>query len=290
MKWQEYKTSEVIHFISLGAGRQSSIMYLMALTGEIEPKPEFAVFADTGNEPPHVYMQLDYLMICNDEAPADRKIPIHVVSNGDIYQDTMHALNGINPWNQDGDGERWLGPPVFSEGGGPIRRKCTRHYKIKPKENFIKAEMNKQNKRFVVDWRGHTINEIRRVKPDDRKYYIVRWPLIEKMLNDSNLNEWGRRHGHFEFKWSACEICPYRLRQKNTAIKLAEMPGTWERIRAMDDQIRDLTAFGLDKKHYFNADYLPVDRFVEMAREEQAAPSLFDLFENEDCDSGECGL
>jgi hypothetical protein len=40
--------------ISLGAGVQSSTMALMAADGEL-PKPDCAIFADTGNEPKAVY-------------------------------------------------------------------------------------------------------------------------------------------------------------------------------------------------------------------------------------------
>jgi 3'-phosphoadenosine 5'-phosphosulfate sulfotransferase (PAPS reductase)/FAD synthetase len=46
--------------ISLGAGVQSSTMALMAADGEL-PKPDCAIFADTGNEPKAVYTYLDFL-------------------------------------------------------------------------------------------------------------------------------------------------------------------------------------------------------------------------------------
>ena len=39
------------HFISLGAGVQSSTMALMAAHGELEPMPDGAIFADTQDEP-----------------------------------------------------------------------------------------------------------------------------------------------------------------------------------------------------------------------------------------------
>lgn len=37
--------------LSLGAGVQSSALALMASAGEIGPMPDFAVFADTQDEP-----------------------------------------------------------------------------------------------------------------------------------------------------------------------------------------------------------------------------------------------
>ena len=48
--------------LSLGAGVQSTVLALMAERGEYGlPKPDVAVFADTGWEPPSVYEHLDWL-------------------------------------------------------------------------------------------------------------------------------------------------------------------------------------------------------------------------------------
>ena len=52
---------DVHHIISLGAGVQSTVMYLMAALGRLEPTPEAAVFADTRWEPAHVYQHLSWL-------------------------------------------------------------------------------------------------------------------------------------------------------------------------------------------------------------------------------------
>ena len=46
--------------ISLGAGVQSSVMAIMAAKGEF-PKPDCAIFADTGYEPKKVYAYLEFL-------------------------------------------------------------------------------------------------------------------------------------------------------------------------------------------------------------------------------------
>ena len=40
-----------LRILSLGAGVQSSALYRMAVMGEIGPKPSYAIFADTKNEP-----------------------------------------------------------------------------------------------------------------------------------------------------------------------------------------------------------------------------------------------
>lgn len=272
MEWQKY--SDALQVISLGAGRQSSVMYLMAVAGEIKPMPDVAIFADTGNEPAHVYSQVQYLDQFSDV------IPIEIVDNGNIYDDSQKALNGINPWGKG----RWVGPPIFSDGGGPIRRKCTQQYKIKPKENKIRELLKVQGKQFVIDWRGHTTSEVHRAKPDKRNYYIVRWPLLELRMSDHDVMLWAEKRGHPRFEWSACLICPFRLREHDTAKKIQDRyPASWQLITDMDEQIRDMSQFNLERAHYFNADYLPMTEFVNQDRD-NGQMALFD------CDGGACGL
>jgi hypothetical protein len=48
-----------MRILSLGAGVQSSTMALMAEAGEFGVKPDAAIFADTGWEPPQVYEHLE---------------------------------------------------------------------------------------------------------------------------------------------------------------------------------------------------------------------------------------
>ena len=47
-----FDDEDVHHIISLGAGVQSTALYLMAALGQLEPTPEAAVFADTRWNPP----------------------------------------------------------------------------------------------------------------------------------------------------------------------------------------------------------------------------------------------
>ena len=51
----------MLNVLSLGAGVQSSTLALMAAHGEIEPMPDCAIFADTGDEPKAVYEWLVWL-------------------------------------------------------------------------------------------------------------------------------------------------------------------------------------------------------------------------------------
>lgn len=64
-----------LRLLSLGAGLQSTVLALMACDGTL-PKPDGAIFADTGWEPQRVYDHLDRLGEVLDEAG----IPLHRVS------------------------------------------------------------------------------------------------------------------------------------------------------------------------------------------------------------------
>ena len=81
--------------LSLGAGVQSTVLALMAERGEYDlPKPDVAVFADTGWEPPSVYEHLDWLQ-------EQLSFELVRVNSGNIKD---NILRGTSP-----DGNNYLG-------------------------------------------------------------------------------------------------------------------------------------------------------------------------------------
>ena len=72
-----------LRILSLGAGVQSSALLLKVLHEEIEPV-DYAIFADTGNEPEKVYRWLHYL-----EDLVQNKIEIIRVKNNDNNGDIV---------------------------------------------------------------------------------------------------------------------------------------------------------------------------------------------------------
>lgn len=153
-----------IRVLSLGAGVQSTTLALMSIEGKL-PRPDAAVFADTGWEPRAVYEHLDRLSGELERAG----IPLHRVSQGNLRQDAInpdHRYASIpyfvrNPpfevtepieWDacpvcagSSGDGEcakcdgkqlvpvRWQKrPAALKEREGMGRRQCTSEYKLAP--------------------------------------------------------------------------------------------------------------------------------------------------------------
>ena len=70
------------HYLSLGAGVQSSTLALMYATGELTPMPEAAIFADTQAEPQSVYDWLDWL---ETQLPYE----VHRVSKGNLADQNL---------------------------------------------------------------------------------------------------------------------------------------------------------------------------------------------------------
>jgi 3'-phosphoadenosine 5'-phosphosulfate sulfotransferase (PAPS reductase)/FAD synthetase len=151
--------------ISLGAGVQSSTMALMAANGEL-PKPDCAIFADTGYEPKAVYRYLEFL----------KKVlpyPVYIVKFGNI-RDDMIAARGTTDF---------VVAPFFTQETitgkkGMIMRQCTNQYKIQPIKKKIRELCNVGfNKRFPKDkyveqWIGISKDEIQRMKPARDPYIL----------------------------------------------------------------------------------------------------------------------
>ncbi len=54
-------STKTYHILNLGAGVQSTTLFLMFVNGELDKKLDYAVFADTQEEPESVYKHLDWL-------------------------------------------------------------------------------------------------------------------------------------------------------------------------------------------------------------------------------------
>lgn len=270
--WQ--KADNPIHIGSMGAGQQSSDMYIRAQLGEIQPRPFAFIFADTGNERQRVYKQLWQLSewaISNFDNP----IPILICSNGNIYDDSLQSLEQQKT--------HWAGPNMYnSNSGAPIKKKCTGEYKIKPKETLIRELMKKHGFKSVIDWRGHTIDEVHRIKQDKRLYFNVRWPLAELRLRRGDCANHAEQITGINFTWSACKICPARCADiKSVREMKEESPEEWQEIVFFDNAARQLP--GMKYETYLNRQLVPMGD-MDLSLQSDNMPSIFD------CNDDTCGL
>ncbi len=186
------------HFISLGAGVQSSTMALMAAHGEIGPMPDGAIFADTQDEPKAVYDWLDWL---------EKKLPFPVyrVSAGNLMSEALR----LRLSKKSGNTYLAIGLPVYLDvngGKGMGIRQCTRTFKI----DVIRRKMRElRQKREVVQWIGISFDECHRMKLSRDKWCTNSWPLVDRGMTRNDCLDWMSDLGYPRPPRSACIKCPY---------------------------------------------------------------------------------
>ena len=232
----------MLRILSLGAGVQSSAVFLMACRGYWDHPLDAAIFSDTGWEPASVYRWLDDVL----QPEADRAgIPIYRVSNGNIKDDALEVqVGGKRQANR-----RWASMPYYTVDrdngkGGIIRRQCTEEYKIMPVVRKVRellglAKGQKAPKGIQVEqWFGISVDECQRMK-DSRLHYIKHhYPLIfhEPPMDRADCKHWMKANGFDNAPRSACIACPYHSDAEWRRIK--ENPEEWKEAVEFDNKIR----------------------------------------------------
>ena len=193
--------------LSLGAGVQSTVLALMAERGEYGlPRPDLAIFADTGWEPQSVYEHLDWL-------ESQLSFEVVRVSESNIRED---ILKGVNP-----SGRRFLEIPAFlvnPDGSFSIAaRQCTYEYKLKPIHKELRKRLGiPRGQRapkgtYVEMWLGISADEVARRKPSRDEWITNRFPLIEQGFTRAQLLNWfNENYPDRYLPRSSCVGCPYR--------------------------------------------------------------------------------
>lgn len=220
--------SERLKVISLGAGVQSSTLFMMSCLGIIE-KADVAIFADTQGEPPEVYEHLIKLT----EMGKQYGIPVHIVTQGSLEDDTLNYLKG--------NLGRAASIPFFlkteTKGGGRAWRQCTKEYKIGPVRKEARRIMKERGLKKVDMWIGISTDEIQRAKDSDRKYIRHVFPLLELNYSRTDCKNWIDQQGHLVPSKSACYYCPYRKDSEWKRMK-TEDPELFQKAVEFDRSIR----------------------------------------------------
>ena len=256
-----------MRILSLGAGVQSSALALMAYKKYIE-KIDFAVFADTGNEPDNVYEYLDYIKsIVNYD--------IFIVSKGNLYNDTINNIQN----------NKWLDVPFFTlrdKKKGTIRRTCTHKYKINPIRKFVHSKIKEKNLKQADMLIGISMDEIQRMTISNVKYLKNVYPLIEKRLSRYDCVEWLKENKFKLPERSACVICPYH--KKETLITFMKNQKYKNLLLNLDKNLQNNNYDKLDSEMFITNER---KRIKDINFEDTNIKQL-DLFTS-DCE-GMCGL
>lgn len=233
-------------FLHLGAGVQSSTIVEMIVEGDL-PRVDAVIFADTGNEPKHVYKQVAYLKT----RLASVNIPLYEVkkpqSEG-IAKDFMKQAG------------RFATMPLYTRSSltgavGILRRQCTNEYKIIPCDDFILdwmierayANPNSLGARRVL--KGVQVVNIYGISADEKErqgkrgpaWQQAAYPLIDKNMGRMDCEAYLLAKGLRIPLKSSCKICPYH----NDAFwywMSVNTPDEFEEVCCFDDWLRSPAA------------------------------------------------
>ncbi len=232
----------VYRALSLGAGAQSTVLALLLSRSDPRlakfgyPKPDVAIFADTGWEPEYVYRHLDWL-------EGQLAFPLIRVSEGNLKKNLRRGRTA--------SGHRFVDVPLFTvnEDGrkGMLRRQCTNHYKIRPIYRRIrKLAGGERGKPFpksihVEMWLGISLDEALRMKPSRESWIEHRWPLVDLGMSRHDCVEWfSSEYPGRHLPRSACVICPYRSDEQWFELKRCD-PASYEEAVQFDFWLRAST-------------------------------------------------
>jgi len=221
-----------LRILSLGAGRQSTTLYLLAERGIIAPF-DLAIFADTKFESQATYNHLAWLESVG-------KAPILRISQGDIRADIEAGFIREYPKN------RTVSMPFFTNNNGGVarlRRQCTREYKVEPIQKEIRrilgiAPHKAAPLKAVQLAIGFSWDERQRIFPDRYRATVNIFPLIEmKWTVDKCLSWMTENYPGITVPRSSCIGCPYHHNNEWRIIK-SERPAEWSMAIDFDSAIR----------------------------------------------------
>lgn len=265
------------HVLNYGAGVQSTTMLYLAIAGDIKPRPDAVMFADTGDEPQQVYDQVKRAVA--ECARVD--IPFYIVSQDRRLSDAIVAQHEDGSVLAADGGDSYIAIPAFGDRGGMGRRQCTREFKIEPLDKKCRELMGYKPYQRIpagscVKWIGISTDEASRMKDSRTKWVVSRWPLIELRMSRRDCVIWLEEHGHPVPSKSSCIFCPYKSRKHWRDIK--QDPVAWPKVVQIDRQINKIG-------EYLHRSLKPIDEVDFDSLEDKGQ---INMFENE-CE-GVCGV
>ena len=276
------------HILNLGAGVQSTALFLLAREPDAKLRFDIAIFADTEEEPAAVYNHLEYLRSLGSPE-------IWVRSTGKLGDDLIHGRNST--------GQRFVSIPAFTKSAegkvGMVRRQCTAEYKIEVVNRAIRRELLglKPRQRVpkdvtVFQYFGISTDEAARAERAKKRFATVRhtvpvYPLIEMGWSRKDCIKYLRDRLPHAVPKSSCVFCPYRTNQSWKHLKQTD-PAGWARAVEIDAALRDKNSVatrGFRQELFVHRSCVPLPVIDFNA----LAPHRLDPMSTGEC-QGMCGL
>lgn len=231
-----------ITYISLGAGVQSTALYILAVDGKLKKlgidKIDYAVFADTQDEPKFVYEQLRRCQEYGGDT-----IPVEVVTAGRLSDVATTLLI-----------------PAFHSGGrngaGQNMRTCTSRFKLEPIAKHTRRKLGAKPRGRLPEGAhataliGISLDEVVRMKPCPHKWQTNRWPLVELGLSRTQCLHIVEQAGMPTPYRSACVFCPFRDLKSWQELRDLD-PAGFQAAIDYDDKIRSPWLTASTKNDFF---------------------------------------
>jgi hypothetical protein len=279
----------MLRVLNLGAGVQSTTLYLWALDGLIHF--DRAIFADTGDEPEAVYRHLEFLQSLN--GPPIDVVRMATVSLGDNLKTGIPEQSG-----------RHVSIPTFlsiMEGTAPAlgRRQCTQEYKVRPIDQRVRElcglkKGERCKNQLAVQIMGLSFDEPKRVANVKGRFESITWskpefPLFDEYMTRADCVTYlEKRLPGYTVPRSACVYCPFHSDAEWAAVK--ENPKDWARAVETDKAIRDAASVcthDMRATQYLHRSCLPLVE-IEFKQRPNDKQRKFD-FSTFDCE-GMCGV
>ena len=223
-----------LRVLSLGGGVQSATLSLLVQRGGFVPRPDVAVFADTGWERDRTLEMVAWIASAVDWPVVRVTATRRDGSEANIRDDLMAGRNST--------GQPFVAVPQFtvdhSDGSrGMGRRQCTREYKVDPILHGVRrllgvAPRGRVKQGWSVEtWSGLSTDEYWRLKPRRVRWERQRQPLMEMGMTRSDCVLYWNAHAPASapvLGRSSCIGCPFHA------------AGDWtELAREMPEALRD---------------------------------------------------
>jgi hypothetical protein len=260
-------------YISLGAGVQSSAMHALSVRKERGvPRADFAVFADTQDEPGEVYEHLERLR----EWSEARGMPVHTVTAGRLSDDDPTFLQ-IPAFTLGDDGRASM-----------LKRQCTTHYKIAPITRFVRETLGYKPRQRVRErvrsLHGISVEEAYRMRDARDQWLTIEYPLVEAGIYRQLARRiWTDLTGLPEPPRSACVYCPFKSDEEWRHTRDTDPEG-WGFACTYDERLRGATRAGDARPAYLHRSLVPL-RDADLEDQDDGQLALW----NAECE-GACGV
>ena len=278
------------NILNLGAGVQSTTLYLMACDVKLWGPNllDFAIFADTGDEPEEVYAHLAWLKSIGT-------IPIMVRTKGRLSDDLKKGMNST--------GGKFASIPAFTKGEevGKLRRQCSKEYKLEVIERAIRRDIIGMEPGQRVP-KGVHVNQYFGISLEEggrawrieknakkKKWTTVKFPLLKMQMTRTDCLNWLADKVPHRVPRSACVYCPFH----NDAewLRIKSNPSDWKLALEVDEALREpgiILNRNMNQKLYLHRSCEPLSQITFNPKPDQRAIQT-NLAYSEEC-LGVCGV